>query len=185
MIEQTLRLFAWFYDTRGWFQEGLDTLGRAVDAMEASHGYSPYDGADKVGDYLADQVALGHLLTASSWLAYRLARYERAQAMLERSLEILRPLKADACAGRVAMLPWPDHGSDRQLCQGAAAVLRGGRRSVGRLAIDRTRRCASSFSTGSSRSPTQRRSLKTRTSAYSPPWRIAEALAIHAQPPLG
>ena len=34
LIEQTMRIFAWFYDMRGWFQEGLDTLGRAVNALE-------------------------------------------------------------------------------------------------------------------------------------------------------
>jgi tetratricopeptide (TPR) repeat protein len=84
LIEQAMRLFAWFYDTRGWFQEGLDTLGRAVSALETSHEQSPPDRTDKV--------ALGHILTARSLLAYRLGQYEQALAMLERSLEILRPL---------------------------------------------------------------------------------------------
>jgi tetratricopeptide (TPR) repeat protein len=84
LIEQTLRLLVWFYDTRGWFQGGLDTLGRGVDAVETPHSHSPSD--------RTDQIALGHLLTASSWLEYRLAHYDRAQVMLERSLELLRPL---------------------------------------------------------------------------------------------
>jgi len=84
LIEQTVRLFVWFYDIRGWFQEGLDTLGRAVDVLETCHEHSPPD--------RTDQVALGHILAARSWLAYRLAHYEQARAMLERSLEILRPL---------------------------------------------------------------------------------------------
>jgi tetratricopeptide (TPR) repeat protein len=74
----------WFYDMRGWFQEGLDTLGRAINALETSHEHSPPD--------RTNQVAFGHILTARAWLAYRLAHYEQAQAMLERSLEILRPL---------------------------------------------------------------------------------------------
>jgi hypothetical protein len=39
-----------------------------------------------------DQIALGRLLATRSWLAYRLANYLQAQQMLERSLEILRPL---------------------------------------------------------------------------------------------
>jgi len=84
LIEQTMRLFAWFYDTRGWFQDGLNTLSRAVNALEIFHEHSPPN--------RTDQVALGHVLAARSWLAYRLAQYEQAQAMLERSLEILRPL---------------------------------------------------------------------------------------------
>jgi predicted ATPase/DNA-binding XRE family transcriptional regulator len=82
MIEQTMRTFFRLYDTRGWFQEGLDMLGRAVDTLEMAHGYSPPD--------RTEQVALGHLLATHSWLAYRLANYKQAQEMLERSLKILR-----------------------------------------------------------------------------------------------
>jgi predicted ATPase/DNA-binding XRE family transcriptional regulator len=84
LIEQTMRTFAMFYDTRGWLQEGLDTLGRAVNALETVREQSPPDGTN--------QVALGHILASRSVLASRLGQYEQAQAMLERSLEILRPL---------------------------------------------------------------------------------------------
>ena len=66
LIEQTMRTFFRLYDTRGWFQEGLDTLGRAVNALEMAHGHSPPD--------RTDQVALGHLLATRAWLAYRLAQ---------------------------------------------------------------------------------------------------------------
>jgi tetratricopeptide (TPR) repeat protein len=84
LIEQTVRMLFILYDTLGWFQDGLDTLGRAVDALEMAHGQSPPD--------RTDQVALGHLLATRAWFAYRLAHNEQAQSMLERSLEILRPL---------------------------------------------------------------------------------------------
>jgi predicted ATPase/DNA-binding XRE family transcriptional regulator len=84
LIEQTIRTFFRLYDTRGWFQEGFDILGRAVNALELAHDLSPAD--------RTDQVALGRLLATRSWLAYRLANYSQAQQMLERSLEILRPL---------------------------------------------------------------------------------------------
>ncbi|MFN8475570.1 MAG: tetratricopeptide repeat protein [Anaerolineae bacterium] len=84
LIEQTMRLLPWVYDTRGWFLEGLDALGRAVNALETAHVHSPPD--------RTDQVALAHLLTGRSLLAYRLGQYEQAQAMLERALAILRPL---------------------------------------------------------------------------------------------
>ncbi len=84
LIEQTLRTFAMLYDTRGWYREGLDYLGRAINALETAHGPSPAE--------RTNQVALGHLLTARSLLTYRLAHFEQARAMLERSLEIQRPL---------------------------------------------------------------------------------------------
>lgn len=84
LIEDTMRTFVRLYDTRGWFQEGLDTLGRALDVLEMTHGPSPHNKTERV--------ALAHLLAARAWLAYRLANYEQAQTMLERSVEILRPL---------------------------------------------------------------------------------------------
>jgi predicted ATPase/Tfp pilus assembly protein PilF len=84
LIEQTLRAFAMLYDTRGWYQDGIDTLGRAVDALGTVYGQSPSD--------RTNLVASGHLLTTRSLLTYRLGQHEQAQAMLERSLEILRPL---------------------------------------------------------------------------------------------
>jgi predicted ATPase/transcriptional regulator with XRE-family HTH domain len=84
LIEGTMRTFFRLYDTRGWFQEGIETLDRAVNALEMAHGQSTPDRTDRV--------ALGHILAPRSWFAYRLADYDQAQRMLERSLEILRPL---------------------------------------------------------------------------------------------
>lgn len=84
LIEQTLRAFWVLFDTRGWFLQGFDTLRGAVEALEAAQGRSPRDRTHRV--------ALGHLLSAAGWFAYRMARYEQAQPMLERSLEIVRPL---------------------------------------------------------------------------------------------
>ncbi len=84
LVEQTLRTFTLLYDTRGWVQEGLDTLGRAVNALEIAHEQSSPDRTDRV--------ALGHILAGRSFLASRLGKYEQAQTMLERSMEILRPL---------------------------------------------------------------------------------------------
>ena len=84
LIEETLRAFAMLYETRGLYREGLDMLGRAIDRLEAAHGPSP---TDRTG-----QAALGHLLTNRALLTFRLGQHVKAQAMLERSLEILRPL---------------------------------------------------------------------------------------------
>jgi len=84
LIEQTARALAMYYDTRGWLQEGLDILGSAVDALEVAYRQSSLDRTNRV--------ALGHILAFRSVLASRLGQYDQAQAMLERSLEILRPL---------------------------------------------------------------------------------------------
>lgn len=85
LIEETLRAFAMLYETRGWYREGLDMLGRAIDRLEVAHGPSPAD--------QASQAALGHLLTNRALLTFRLGQHAEAQATLERSLEILGPLK--------------------------------------------------------------------------------------------
>jgi predicted ATPase len=82
LIEPALHTLAYFYDTRGWLQDGLDTFGRAVAALETAHGPLP---PDRTG-----QIALGHLLAARALLASRAGQYEQAQGMLERSLAILR-----------------------------------------------------------------------------------------------
>jgi tetratricopeptide (TPR) repeat protein len=79
-----MRMFWVLYDTRGWLQQGLDLLARAASALESTHGGTPPD--------RTDQVALAHILTSHAALATRLGQQEQAQATLERSLEILRPL---------------------------------------------------------------------------------------------
>jgi predicted ATPase/transcriptional regulator with XRE-family HTH domain len=80
LIEQTIRTLAYFYDIRGWLQEGIYVFGNAVIKLEIS---SP----DRI-----NQITLGHALVSRSVLESRLGLYEQAQAGLERSLEILRPL---------------------------------------------------------------------------------------------
>ncbi len=117
LIEQTARMFFILYDTLGWFQEGLDMLGRVVNVLEMANGQSPPD--------RTDQVALGHILATRAWLAYRLAHNEQAQAMLERSLEILRPLNEPRALVESLAYLGIIMEADRRLCQGAGTVLGG------------------------------------------------------------
>jgi predicted ATPase/DNA-binding XRE family transcriptional regulator len=84
LIEETLRAFAMLYETRGFYQEGLDMLDRASDRLEVAYGRLPPD--------RTNQAALGHLLTNRALLTFRLGRHAEARAMLERSLEILHAL---------------------------------------------------------------------------------------------
>jgi tetratricopeptide (TPR) repeat protein len=81
LIERSLRAYSTFFDTLGWSQEALDTLGRMIEALDSQSSRSR-----------ADQVALAHLLTSRSLFAYRAAQNIEARVMLDRSLEILRSL---------------------------------------------------------------------------------------------
>ena len=80
LIDQVIRPLAYFYDIRGWLQEGIDTFTNVVTKLETA---SP----ERI-----NQIALGHALASRSVLESRLGRYEQARAGLERSLAILRPL---------------------------------------------------------------------------------------------
>jgi predicted ATPase/transcriptional regulator with XRE-family HTH domain/Tfp pilus assembly protein PilF len=81
LIESTLRAYLILFDTLGWAQEALDTLGRVKDVLESKPSLTR-----------EEQVALAHVLTSRSLFAYRAAQMELANAMLSRSLEILRSL---------------------------------------------------------------------------------------------
>lgn len=84
LIEGAMRAYMVFYDTLGWAQEVLDYLGRVREALETVGQKSPLS--------RAEQTALAHILTARALFAFRAAQHEQARAMLDRSLEILRPL---------------------------------------------------------------------------------------------
>jgi predicted ATPase/transcriptional regulator with XRE-family HTH domain len=84
LLERTMRTFWMLYDIRGWLLEGIDMLEGAVSALERAHASTPPD--------RTNQVALAHILTSHAVLATRVGQQEQAQATLERSLEILRPL---------------------------------------------------------------------------------------------
>lgn len=82
-IHETLRVITTLFDIRGWLQEGQDLLGHLVTVLETSPDLAS---SDRV-----NQITLGHALCALAVFTARLGQYEQAQAMLERSLEILRP----------------------------------------------------------------------------------------------
>jgi predicted ATPase/transcriptional regulator with XRE-family HTH domain len=84
LIKQTLRTFTMLFDAYGWYQEGIDKLGVAISALETNDQYSLHDRTNRV--------ALGHILACRSYIAFRMTQVELANEMLERSLEILRPL---------------------------------------------------------------------------------------------
>ena len=84
LIGQTIRTAAMLFDTRGWLQEGLDLLGDAIRALQDAHGQIPPD--------RENQITLGRILSTRGVFASRMGQLEPAQAMFERSIEILRSL---------------------------------------------------------------------------------------------
>jgi tetratricopeptide (TPR) repeat protein len=81
LIEYSLRACLILFDTLGWVQEALEYLGRVRDVLESKPSLT--------GE---EQVALAHVLSSRSLFAYRAAQMEQANAMLVRSLDILRSL---------------------------------------------------------------------------------------------
>lgn len=84
LIEPALRSFVLFIDIHGRYLEGLDMLDRAIAALEAA---DPLSAPGREA-----HLALGHLLACQGLLSFRLAKHGQAEEILERSLDILRPL---------------------------------------------------------------------------------------------
>ncbi len=73
----------YFYEMQSWFQEGADAFARAAACLAVSQeaGLQP------------DSVRIrGMLLAQQGWFTFHLGRQEEAQALLEQSLALLRPL---------------------------------------------------------------------------------------------
>ena len=175
LIEQTMRVFAALYDMRGWLQEGLEMLDHAVAALETAHGQLPPD--------RTTQIALGHILTTRAMLATRLGQQEQAQAMFERSLEILRPLdEPRVLVETITFLGLVMEFTGNYL-QGIGTVhgRAGDRHGNWRSVV--SQRCAAS-ARGGRQSEAAAGGPRSRTSDYSPSWRIGASLAIPASQPL-
>src|SRR5262249_9464045 len=76
---RSLQTLHWFYDFRSWFQEGEAVFRRAVRALETAP-----QGVEQT-------VALGRLLAHQGYFASRRGQLGPAQALLLRSLALLRP----------------------------------------------------------------------------------------------
>lgn len=78
-LEQGLRCFGWLYEMRGWFCEGLEQLELVVQACRA-----------RAGDDDAQRV-LGQALAQQGLLLFRQGHFDRALALLDEGLTVLRP----------------------------------------------------------------------------------------------
>ncbi|MFN8444994.1 MAG: tetratricopeptide repeat protein [Caldilineaceae bacterium] len=82
LLDQTLRAFTMYYDTRGWFQEGFDLQAHTANVLTSAAASTERTAL----------VTLGRVLACQALFAFRLAHYEHAQILLEHSLTLLRPL---------------------------------------------------------------------------------------------
>jgi predicted ATPase/transcriptional regulator with XRE-family HTH domain len=85
LIESASRAYSTLFDTLGWNQEALETLGRIKETLESIPEQTS-----------TEQIALAHVLTSRSLFAYRASLYEQANSMLNKSLELLAPIEKPA-----------------------------------------------------------------------------------------
>jgi tetratricopeptide (TPR) repeat protein len=74
-----VRCFAWLYEIRGWFGEGIEQLELVVQASRA-----------RAGDEVRQRV-LGQALAQQGLLLFRQGQFAQAQTLFGESLAILRP----------------------------------------------------------------------------------------------
>jgi len=87
LISQASDSLFYFYETRGWFQEGAEVFAMAAGRISDLHLQHP---RRETG------IARGKLLAHQGWCAFQVGRQAEARGLLEQSLAILRPLEAQA-----------------------------------------------------------------------------------------
>jgi tetratricopeptide (TPR) repeat protein len=109
-VRGALRSLSWFYEVRGWLQEGEAVFRRAAEAFGGGpHPPPPSPIPTGEGERVrpspvaagegsgvrasVEQIAaLGHLLAHHGWFCLRQGRHGQAQASLQRGLELLRTI---------------------------------------------------------------------------------------------
>jgi predicted ATPase/transcriptional regulator with XRE-family HTH domain len=79
-LGQALRCFAWLYEMRGWYGEGIRQIELVVEALQAQSKDEE------------QQAVLGHALAQQGLLLFRRGQFKQALALLEQSLAVLRPI---------------------------------------------------------------------------------------------
>jgi predicted ATPase len=82
-MKQSLQSLLDFYDTQGWFQEGEEAFGLAVEEL------SKIDQGSREWD-IQYNIVLGQVLAGQGWLSLASGRYEKAVELSQASLDLLR-----------------------------------------------------------------------------------------------
>jgi len=83
-IKKSQESLWYFYDIRGWFQEGNEAFQKAMVGIAGAYGE-----IDKLTE--EDRNILGQVLVRQGWFCWRLGRYEKAKQVLRQSLDCFRP----------------------------------------------------------------------------------------------
>jgi len=76
----------WFYEIRGWYNEGAGAFQRAIDALRPAG-----DAATATGRSVDQEIALAHAIGKSGILLLRAGRQAVARDMMAESVALLRP----------------------------------------------------------------------------------------------
>jgi predicted ATPase len=122
-LSRSLDTLYYFYDIRGWIQEGEETFAAAVGWLRAVIPLRPEAAA-------GDRLTLGRLLARLGRFKHRLGLYDQARVLLAESLAIFRSLDAPQevafalnYLGNIAYR-LGDYETARQICQGSLAICR-------------------------------------------------------------
>jgi predicted ATPase/DNA-binding XRE family transcriptional regulator len=118
-LTQAVRSLSWFYDLKGWLQEGVTVFGRAVEALAQS---------TQGGDAEENLVLWAEMLTRQGYFCFRSGQSELAKTLLQRSLAILSPLENETTLADtmmyLGMTAWVtgDYPEARRLLQESLAL---------------------------------------------------------------
>jgi predicted ATPase len=117
-IGQALRCFGWFHEMRGWFREGIEQVEQVAQAIRAGP-----EGEER-------QRVLGQALGQQGLLRFRQGRFDRALALFEESLTLLRQigdpdlLLDPLTFGGIIMFLWGETDRARSLVEESLACAR-------------------------------------------------------------
>lgn len=103
-----------FCDTRGWFKEGEESLGRAADRLTQEMENSETAKRGRIHEAGSAQLklVLGRLLIRQGWFCYRRGNYRHSLEILQAGLNTLRQTEGDVkpevafAQGQLGLVAW-------------------------------------------------------------------------------
>ena len=113
-LGQSLEGLWGFYDARGWFKEGEESFGQAVERLmeEVGSGGTKKRGNIQEEENTRLKLVLGPLLTRQGWFYYRRGDYRKSKEVLHVGLTTLRQAEVDVeremvfVLGQLGLVAW-------------------------------------------------------------------------------